>query len=198
MGQIGNSDETPIWFDMPRNYTITEKRTKEVFIKTSGCEKRRVTVMLAITADGRKLHPFLIFKRKTNPKTIKSEKLFPDDVIVCNQEKRWMTETLMFDWLRNEWEIRPCGLSKIPSMLCLDAFRGHLTDAVREKIHSLASDHVVIPIGMTSVLQPLDVSINKPFKGYIQEQYEKWFCEPNRELTPTGKIKRAAPHIVAN
>ena len=39
MGQIGNADETPIWFDMPRNYTITEKGTKEVFIKISGCEK---------------------------------------------------------------------------------------------------------------------------------------------------------------
>jgi DDE superfamily endonuclease. len=51
---------------------------------------------------------------------------------------------------------------------------------------------------MTSVLQPLDVSINKPFKGYLQEQYEKWFCERNRELTPTGKVKCAAPHIVAN
>jgi DDE superfamily endonuclease. len=83
-------------------------------------------------------------------------------------------------------------------MLCLDAFCGHFTGAVREKIHSLASDLVVIPAGMTSVLQSLDISINKPFKGSVQEQYEKWFCEPNRELTPTGKIKHAAPHIVAN
>jgi hypothetical protein len=30
---------------------------------------------------------------------------------------------------------------------------------------------------------------------YVQEQYEKWLCEPNKELTPTGKIKRAAPHV---
>jgi len=82
---------------MPRNYTINEKGTKEVFIKTSGCEKQRVKVMLAITGDGHKLLPFLIFKGKTNPKTPKSEKLFPDDVIVRNQEKGWMTETLMFD-----------------------------------------------------------------------------------------------------
>jgi hypothetical protein len=33
---------------------------------------------------------------------------------------------------------------------------------------------------------------------YVQEQYEKWLCEPNKELTPTGKIKRAAPHVVAH
>ena len=40
MGQIGNADEAPIWFDMPRNYTITEEGTKEVTIKTTGCEKQ--------------------------------------------------------------------------------------------------------------------------------------------------------------
>ena len=84
----------------------------------------------------------------------------------------------------------PVDFKKIPSMLCLDAFRGHLTDAVREKIHSLASDLAVIPAGMTAVLQPLDVSINKTLKGYVQEQYEKWFCEPNHELIPTGKIRK--------
>ena len=35
MGQIGNADESPIWFDMPGNYTITEKGTK-VLIKHQG------------------------------------------------------------------------------------------------------------------------------------------------------------------
>ena len=34
--QIGNSDETPIWFDMPGNPAITEKRIEEVIIKSSG------------------------------------------------------------------------------------------------------------------------------------------------------------------
>jgi hypothetical protein len=82
MGQIGNANETSIWFDMPHNYTIADKGAKEVPIKTSGYEKQRVTVMLAITMDGRKLPPFLIFKRKTSPKTSANEKLFPHDVIV--------------------------------------------------------------------------------------------------------------------
>jgi DDE superfamily endonuclease. len=110
MVQTGNADETPIWFDMPCNYTIAKKGTKEVFIKTSGCGKQHVTVMLAITSEGRKLPPYLIFKWKMNPKIPKSEKMFPDDVIVHNQEKGWMTEILMFDWLRNVWEIHLGGL----------------------------------------------------------------------------------------
>ena len=30
---------------------------------------------------------------------------------------------------------------------------------------------VVIPAGCTSVIQPLDVSLNKPFKGYVRAEW---------------------------
>ena len=74
-----------------------------------------------------------------------------------------------------------------PSMLCLDAFRGHLTNKVEKKKHRLGSD-LNVPGGMTSVLQPLDISLNTPFMAYVQAEYEKLFCEPHREQTLLGKI----------
>ena len=86
MGQIGNADETPIWLDMPRNYTVEQKGVKQVLIQTSSCEKQRIRVMLGITADRHKLPPFLIFKRKTPPKTAKNAKLFPTDILIRHQE----------------------------------------------------------------------------------------------------------------
>ena len=44
--------------------------------------------------------------------------------------------------------------------LILDSFRGHLTDSVKEKCQKEKCDMVVIPGGMTGMLQPLNVLIN--------------------------------------
>ena len=57
MGQIANADEMTIRLDMPPNYTLEKKGEKEVLLKTTGCEKLHLTVMLAATTDGRKLPP---------------------------------------------------------------------------------------------------------------------------------------------
>ena len=156
MGQIANADETAIYLDMPPNYTLEKKGVKEIILKTTGCEKLRLTVMLAATADGRKLPPFLILKRKTVPKS----ESFPKDVIVRAQEKGWMTEQLMLEWLKQVWSRRPGAFLNQPSMLVLDAFKGHVTDSVKDQLRKMKTELVVIPGGMTSVLQPMDVSIN--------------------------------------
>ena len=92
MGQMVNANETAIYLDMPPNCTLEKKGVKEVLLKTTGREKLRLTVMLAATADGRKLPPLLILKRKTLAKS----EAFPKDIIVRAQENEWMTEELIF------------------------------------------------------------------------------------------------------
>jgi len=83
-GQIANAAETAFYLDMSPNYTLEKKGVKEVLLKTTGCEKLCLTVMLAATAaDGRKLPTLLILKRKTSPKLER----FVKDVIVRAQEK---------------------------------------------------------------------------------------------------------------
>ena len=184
--QIGNADETPIYFDMPSNWTVTAKGSKEVKLM-SGYEKSRVTVMLAITADGNKLPPYVILKRKTIPK----KEVFPKDVIIRAQKEGWMTTELMVDWLNVVWNRRPGALRSPKNMLLLDAFRGHTTEPVKKKLKDINSKMVVIPAGMTSQLQPLDVSVNKPFKDHVRAKYEEWILSDNLPLTKSGKIKKA-------
>jgi hypothetical protein len=70
----------------------------------------------------------------------------------------------MEDWLECVWEHHPGALSKPQSVLAVDAFHGHFSCRIRNRLRNRNIDFVIISIGMTIQLQPFDVSVNKPFK----------------------------------
>ena len=55
--------------------------------------------------------------------------------------------------------------SKVP--FGVDSFTAHKTEAVKQRFYEKRTDLAVIPGGLTSRLQPLDVSLNKPFKAKV-------------------------------
>jgi hypothetical protein len=125
---MGNTDETPVFFYMPANTTVDTKGSNSVPVKTTGHEKLRITVMLSVPADGRKLTPFVILERKNLPK----EKL-PTGITFKCSENGWMMEELMVKWQKEVWHRRPGALLKKRGMLVLDAFKGHLTEKVIQR-----------------------------------------------------------------
>ena len=102
LGNIANTDETPIWADMPSKTTVDQRGLKTVPIKSTGHEKQRMIVCLDIKADGSKMKSF---------------------VVIPGKKVKWAM-----------------GL---------------------------------IPGGCTKFLQPLDVSISKPFKTIFRELYDE-------------------------
>ena len=50
-----------------------------------------------------------------------------------------------------------------------DSFEAHKTEQVKQSLKSENTDLSVIPGGLTSVLQPLDVCLNKPFKDRLRD-----------------------------
>ena len=65
---IGNMDEVPLTSDVPSNKTIDVKGAKTVTMKTSGHDETHYMVVLSCCADGAKLPPMLISKRKKHAK----------------------------------------------------------------------------------------------------------------------------------
>ena len=62
---ITNMDEVPLTFDIPVNRTVEKTGTSTVSIHTTGNEKSSFIVVLGCQANGQKLPPMVIFKRKT-------------------------------------------------------------------------------------------------------------------------------------
>jgi hypothetical protein len=81
---------------------------------------------------------------------------------------------LMEDWLGCVWECQPGALSELWNMLAVDAFHGSLSSRIRNRLGNKKTDLVIIHSGMTSELQPFDVSVNKPFKHLVHKHYDSW------------------------
>ena len=80
LSQIGNMDETPVFFYLPSNRTMDSVGWKSAIIRTMAYDKTHFTAVLACMADGTNSH-----KRKTMPK----EK-FPASVIIYVHPKGWI------------------------------------------------------------------------------------------------------------
>ena len=114
----------------------------------------------------------VIFKSKTMPK-IK----FPAAVFVYVHENDWMDQAGVKLWINNVWNKRNGGLRKEHSLLVWDMFRSHLKSETKNYLNQSNTATVVIPGGLTSLLQPLDLSLNKPFKDRLRYQCNQWMMD---------------------
>ena len=71
-----------------------------------------------------------------------------------------------------------------------DQFKAHVTESTKKLATKLKTHLTVIPGELTSQLQPLDVSVNKLFRGFMHEEWAKWIEAPTHNVTPAGRVKR--------
>lgn len=88
--------------------------------------------------------------------------------------------------------------SEAPTMLVYDSFRGHLEESIKKRFHDSNVDLAVIPGGLTSICQPLDVGINKPFKDNLRKEWHLWMAGGGAGKTAAGNLKRAKYGDVCN
>ena len=183
---IINMDETPVRFDMPGKKTLALQGSRTVPIATIGVDKECFTVVLAVRGDGEKMDPVVIFKGVQMPKDLR----VPKDIVVQIQEKGWMDEESCKLWIK---DIKTCGEC---TLLVWDSFRGHLTDGVKSYAKKCKIDQAVIPGGLTGILQPLDVVINKPFKDRLRQLWQDWMINGKHQFKASGKQKKPTKNQV--
>ena len=79
--------------------------------------------------------------------------------------------------------------------LCVSSDVGksaHLTDTVKQQLRENKTATAVIPGGLTSLVQPLDVCLNKPFKDRLREKWMTWMMSGEKTFTPGGQLRAAS------
>lgn len=159
---------TNIW--QPPNRTIYNTGEKASKIRTMGNKRNRVTVMLTCVGDGSKLKPTVIFKRRTIPKFVNKHA-----VLIAVWEQGLKDTKGMKTWIEKVWCSRRGGWGKRWSLLVWDAFKANVTESVKTALARRENTKLaVIPSRLTLILQPLNVSLNKPFEGVRKRSRSGW------------------------
>jgi hypothetical protein len=72
-----------------------------------------------------------------------------------------------------------------------DSFRRHLEESVKNKFRDNHIDLAVISDDLTSICQPLDVTINKPFKDNLRKKWHIWMAGGGAGVISSGNLCRA-------
>ncbi|CAI2192016.1 2000_t:CDS:1 [Funneliformis geosporum] len=110
------------------------------------------------------------------------------------QEKGWMNEDLMKVWFQEVWEKHVKSDKR--SSLVLDSFEGHKTEFIKEKCKQMNIDLAIIPGGLTSLVQPLDVCLNEPFKDRMRKKWQNWMANKEYSFTKGGNLQRPGYDLI--
>ncbi len=98
-----------------------------------------------------------------------------------------MNRGLMMRWIENCFKSRGNYFSRTKSVLFMDSYGSHKDEGIVKALKtSCNTDVVLIPPKTTSLLQPLDVSLNAPFKTALHASWNDWFTNGPQEFTEKG------------
>ena len=164
-------DQTLLPFVLEDNLTYNVKGADEVWSVTaqSGPDKRQCTIQLTVFADGNtRLHPLIIFKGIDLRISAAEKKKWDSRVSVTFQEKAWGDEKIMKHWIKEEWgniHLNSQTEGSTGNILYADV---HVMDVTNPQNTSYQ-----YTVWNSNRVQPLDVSVNKAFKNYVQIAFEK-------------------------
>ena len=117
-----------------------------------------------------------LFLGKPNGRIVQHEfPTFPQGMIYACQDNAWMDKRVMLMWV--EMVLKPyvdTAPDNVVPVQFFDSYCCHMTNSVVNVIQDLGVEVKHIPGGYTSLCQPADIRINKPFNAFLCKAWEKW------------------------
>ena len=119
------------------------------------------------------------FLGKPNGRIVQREfPMYPQCMIYACQDNAWMDERVMLMWV--EMVLKPyvdTAPQNMVPVLFLDSYCCHMMNLAVNAIQDLGVEVEHILGGCTSLCQPVDIGINKPFKAFLRKALEKWMID---------------------
>ena len=120
---------------------------------------------------------------------------FPPDWDITHSPKHWLNQQTMVSYMyvgniivpyvRSTWTAFE---DDTPALVIMDNFKGQLTSSVSEMLEANNIHVCLLPPNTTDLLQPIDLSVNKPAKDFLKRRFEDWYSE---QLTKQLEGKRS-------
>ena len=170
---------TPLFFVSQGKYTFSFKGTKNVPIKWVD-DKRQITATFAVSLTGTFLQIQLIFKVKTK-RTLPNFKIPSTFSLSYTKNHKSNTEKsieffeqIIFPYLKMV-ERENGHPEEQYALIIMDTFKGQDNDRLKELCSENYCEVAIVPHNITKKFQPLDISVNRAAKAFIQNMYNEWF-----------------------
>ena len=178
---VVNFDQTGIHYVPVSDWTMAEEGAKRVELVGKD-DKRQLTAVFAGSMSGEFLPAQLIYQGKTSRCLPRYD--FPSDWHVTFSANHWSNEDTMKEYIdqiilpyirkkREELKLA----SDYPALLIFDNFKAQCTPAILTLLDRNNINVVLVPANCTDRLQPLDLSVNKPVKSFLRNEFQTWYAK---------------------
>lgn len=177
---ILNWDQTSLKYVPCGQWTMAEKGSSKVAIAGLS-DKRAITAVLACSAAGDMLPFQLIYPGKTD--RCHPSVTVPSGFDVTHNATHWSTGVTMVRYVTNILapyiqKVRlELDVPDMPALIIYDSFSAHSLGDVQQELNALNVLHHPVPAHMTDLLQPLDLSVNKPVKDFLRRHFIEWLSD---------------------
>lgn len=166
---------------VPASSTTMEKRGVKRVEVVGQNDKRLITALFCGSLQGDFLPLQLIYKGKTS--RCHPHHDFPPGWHITHSPNHWSTETTMVQYIeyiiepyvRSVWELMYTAMT--PGVIIMDNFKGQVTEKVTTLLEKCNLHGWLLPANTTDLLQPMDISVNKPAKSFLKKQFSEWYSE---------------------
>ena len=178
---ILNWDQTTIKYIPVSNWTMATEGSKRIELIGQD-DKRQITATFAGTLTGQFLPIQLVYEGKTTKCHPSIE--FPKGWHVTHTTNHWCNEETMIEYIKSvivpymDDTRERLGLSPMHTgLVILDHFKGQTTQKVLNLLEENHLMFILVPANCTDRLQPLDVSVNRAAKQFMQAKFEGWYAD---------------------